>query len=213
MGIIIVHQRKGKAMDDLISNRAAVDALERIFDRCEEIEAHFPDGDPDKTGYKMFPDYITVWKYLHQLSSVERFSQKEKLKMRVASEDLFPDLPQIIKDKNTEIAKAYQKGYEQGKKDAEQQGRWEVCNILDYAQRPSGRKILRCSLCGYLTNDFRSMVDYSHELTNYCPMCGARMDRHFEEPEINPCRGCGDYDSKGGCISNGGCGAKIEEDR
>ena len=32
-----------------------------------------------------------------------------------------------------------------------------------------------------------------------------------EEPEINPCRGCLDYDGKGGCKSNGGCGAKIGE--
>lgn len=55
--------------NDTISRRTAIDALERIFDRCEEIEAHFPDGDSDKTGYKMFPDYMTVWKYLHQLSS------------------------------------------------------------------------------------------------------------------------------------------------
>lgn len=28
----------------------------------------------------------------------------------------------------------------------------------------------------------------------------------FEEPEINPCRGCEDYDGYGGCKSNGGCG-------
>lgn len=58
--------------NDTISRQAALDALERIFDRCEEIEAHLPDGDPDKTGYKMFPDYMTVWKYLHQLPSAER---------------------------------------------------------------------------------------------------------------------------------------------
>lgn len=58
--------------DDTISRQAAIDALERIFNQCEEIEAHFPDGDPDKTGYKMFPDYMTVWKYLHQLPSAER---------------------------------------------------------------------------------------------------------------------------------------------
>ena len=59
-------------MDDLISRQAAIDALERIFNQCEEIEAHLPDGDPDKPGYKMFPDYMTVWKYLHQLPSAER---------------------------------------------------------------------------------------------------------------------------------------------
>lgn len=59
-------------MDDLIGVQEAIDAIERIFDRCEEIESHFPDGDPDKTGYKMLPDYFTVWKYLHQPPSAER---------------------------------------------------------------------------------------------------------------------------------------------
>lgn len=54
---------------DTISRSAAIDALDRIFDRCEEIEAHLPEGDPDRTGYKMYPDYMTVWKYLHQLPS------------------------------------------------------------------------------------------------------------------------------------------------
>lgn len=58
-------------MSDLISRQAAIDAIEQIFDRCEEIEAHLPEGDPDRTGYKMYPDYITVWKYLHQLPSAQ----------------------------------------------------------------------------------------------------------------------------------------------
>ena len=58
-------------MDDLISRQAAIDALERIFDRCEEIEAHLPKGDPDRVGYKMYPDWLTVWKYLHQLPSAQ----------------------------------------------------------------------------------------------------------------------------------------------
>ena len=39
----------------------------------------------------------------------------------------------------------------------------------------------------------------------------AKMDDTFEEPAINPCRGCKDYDGRGGCISNGGCGASINE--
>lgn len=64
--------------DDVISRQAAIDAIERIFDRCEEIEAHFPDGDPDKTGYQMFTDYITVWKYLHQLPSTQSGRKKGK---------------------------------------------------------------------------------------------------------------------------------------
>ena len=58
-------------MDDLISRQDAIDALERLFDRCEEIEAHLPDGDKDKTGYKMFPDYMTVWKYLLQDPTID----------------------------------------------------------------------------------------------------------------------------------------------
>jgi len=56
---------------DCISRQAAIDALDQIFDRCEEIEAHLPEGDPDRTGYKMYPDYMTVWKYLHQLPSAQ----------------------------------------------------------------------------------------------------------------------------------------------
>ena len=39
--------------NDLISRQDAIDALERIFDRCEEIEAHLPEVDPDRVGYKI----------------------------------------------------------------------------------------------------------------------------------------------------------------
>lgn len=63
---------------DLISRQAAIDALDQIFDRCEEIEAHLPEGDPDRTGYKMYPDYMTVWKYLHQLPTIEPERKKGK---------------------------------------------------------------------------------------------------------------------------------------
>lgn len=34
----------------------------------------------------------------------------------------------------------------------------------------------------------------------------------WEEPEINQCRGCDDYDGRGGCKSNGGCGAERSEE-
>jgi len=72
-------------------------------------------------------------------------------------------------------------------------GHWEK-------ERIGADKIDRCSVCGgsYLP----CIKSYK-----FCPQCGARMDaEEWEEPEINPCRGCEDYDGNGGCISNGGCG-------
>ncbi len=54
-------------MNDLIRRENAIDAIERIYDQCEEIEAHFAEDDPEpRTGYKMFPDYLTVIGYLKQ---------------------------------------------------------------------------------------------------------------------------------------------------
>ena len=55
-------------------------------------------------------------------------------------------------------------------------GKWEVHNILDYAQRPTGRKVGKCPFCGYLTDEFMSRVDYYHKLTHFCPNCGAEME-------------------------------------
>ena len=52
-------------------------------------------------------------------------------------------------------------------------GKWEVWNILDHAQRPSGRKVLRCPFCGYMTDAFMSREDYCHKMTHYCPNCGS----------------------------------------
>ena len=54
----------------------------------------------------------------------------------------------------------------------------------------------RCSECDY----------YSIDEYDFCPNCGADMHPQYEEPEINPCRGCLDYDGLGGCKSSGGCG-------
>ena len=58
-------------MSDSIYRQEAIDALDQILDRCEEIEAHLPKDDPNRTGYKMYPDYMTVLEYLHQLPSAE----------------------------------------------------------------------------------------------------------------------------------------------
>lgn len=80
---------------------------------------------------------------------------------------------------------------------AERRGQW----ILKYGNGHIEKSIVggECSLCGFVG-----------PATRYCPNCGAKMDDNLEEPAINPCRGCEDYDGKGGCISKGGCGAKME---
>lgn len=75
--------KKGEPMSDYISRQAAIDAHERIFDRCEEIEAHLPEGDPDRVGYKMYPDWLTVWKYLRQMPSAEPQDWMEQNKDRI----------------------------------------------------------------------------------------------------------------------------------
>lgn len=74
----------------------------------------------------------------------------------------------------------------------------------------AGYSTVKCSVCGvaYTENSGR---------WSYCPNCGSDMrsiddevvDLPMEEPEINPCRGCEDYDGQGGCISKGGCGARM----
>ena len=66
-------------MSDFIRREDAIKAIKRIFDQCEEIENHLPKDDPDRTGYKMFPDYMTVWKYLYQLQSIEQKEQTAKV--------------------------------------------------------------------------------------------------------------------------------------
>lgn len=80
----------------------------------------------------------------------------------------------------------------------------ELMNTLPSAQPRKGLWIdikhtfmTKCSVCDWINND-----DSSY---NFCPCCGADMRPQFEEPEINPCRGCEDYDGKGGCKTKGGC--------
>ena len=60
---------------------------------------------------------------------------------------------------------------------------------------------VECSLCG----EWYPHASIARNQLNFCPNCGADMRPQFEEPEINPCRGCEDYDGKGGCKTKGGC--------
>lgn len=92
---------------------------------------------------------------------------KELLKQRVDNEDLLPDLPQELKDKNTEIVKAYKEGYEQGQKDAERRGRW-IFNIDDKGW--SWDKPYMCDQCG----------EWAEKEFKFCPSCGAKMEEGRE---------------------------------
>jgi len=47
--------------------QAALEALGRIGNNCEEISYHLPEDDPDRTGYRMLPDYMTVWSCLQRI--------------------------------------------------------------------------------------------------------------------------------------------------
>lgn len=66
-----------------------------------------------------------------------------------------------------------------------EKGKWEVCNILDYAQRPTGRRVGRCPYCGHLTDEFRKIVESSKKLTNFCPNCGADMREENDNGRFN----------------------------
>lgn len=60
-------------------------------------------------------------------------------------------------------------------------GKWKIYNTLDHAQRPSGRKVLGCPFCEYLSNDFMSIAEYYRVLTNFCPNCGADMREEIKD--------------------------------
>ena len=60
-------------------------------------------------------------------------------------------------------------------------GKWKVWNILDYAQRPTGRYVGECPFCGYLTDEFKGLSESRHELTNFCSNCGADMRGEADE--------------------------------
>ena len=64
--------------------------------------------------------------------------------------------------------KQYEKGYEDGKRDAVRHGHWEL-------QYPEDKNcgLLKCPCCRYEYGDL-------FECTNYCGNCGAKMDEPLE---------------------------------
>lgn len=47
-----------------MSKEEALEALERLFNYCEEIDLHLPEGDPDRTGYNMVDDVNALRHYI-----------------------------------------------------------------------------------------------------------------------------------------------------
>lgn len=47
---------------DMISKEQALEAMERIFNYCEEIDLHIPED--ERTGYNMLPDVQLVERYI-----------------------------------------------------------------------------------------------------------------------------------------------------
>lgn len=86
-------------------------------------------------------------------------------------------------------------------------GKWDEQNVFDTEDSDIAQmQSAKCSMCGkYHTTPYL----YFFDNFNYCPNCGADMRGEYEEPEINPCRGCTDYAGGGRCRSNGGCGADM----
>ena len=52
---------------------------------------------------------------------------------------------------------------------------------------------------------------YAEEILDEAPVVILKEVYKWQEPEINPCRGCEDYDGNGGCKSSGGCAERSEE--
>lgn len=91
--------------------------------------------------------------------------------------------------------------------DAVKPAHWEI------DEKRYGNKDPHCSICRAILEGDADKCRNNY----YCYHCGAKMDedewQEPEEPEINPCRGCADYEGYGRCKSNGGCGADLKGER
>lgn len=51
-----------------MNNQKALDALDRIFNYCEEIDWHIPEE--ERSGYKMLPDIFIIKDYINSLQDI-----------------------------------------------------------------------------------------------------------------------------------------------
>ena len=120
-------------------------------------------------------------------------------------ENIILQVPTVDIDAITESHEriGYDRGFRDGYAEAmEKTDNVPEKNVGKWTDVNGDGSLWRCSVCG------ETQCCYD----NYRGNCGAKMGKdEWEEPEINPCRGCNDYDGRGGCKSNGGCGAKMDE--
>ena len=90
---------------------------------------------------------------------------------------------------------------------------WDDCfdTIMNGMHKVDAVPVVRCGKCIHSRLDEDDgLICQMHYLPtaeeNFCS-----YGETWEEPEINPCRGCKDYDWNGGCKSNGGCGMDLND--
>ena len=84
-------------------------------------------------------------------------------------------------------------------------------DAVDWIPTVDAVPVVRCGKCIHSRLDEDDgLICQMHYLPtaeeNFCS-----YGETWEEPEINPCRGCKDYDWNGGCKSNGGCGMDLND--
>lgn len=149
-------------MKDLIDRQAALDAIDRIFDRCEEIENHFREDDPDRTGYRMLPDYLTVRRFLTQQTA--QTAQPE-----ITLESAIDYLHSI------EWMQEHDRIMVESAQPERKKGEWIIHNVLSHNCQPTNRHFAECSECGTLTREWRGNL-FPPSL-RFCPNCGAEMQK------------------------------------
>lgn len=106
-------------------------------------------------------------KYLKSTSSAEEHYIAARVRSTLG---VNIDRDELIKALNYD-RQQYEKGYEDGKRDAVKQGRWDILED-DYM----GLTLIKCSLCHEEWCFEVEPEDIQLANYNYCPHCGAKMD-------------------------------------
>lgn len=84
--------------------------------------------------------------------------------------------------------------------------------IPDHGDLIDKNELMKHKQCVYKFGEYKLYAVATDTILKMPVVIPAERSEDWEEPEINPCRGCDDYDGVGGCKSHGGCGAERSED-